>query len=95
MDAERDAAARPLDVRVRVRVRAQIDIFCASQPLLQGVIVDPAMSAAEVGIEDAIGTATELFFCALPPTLPLPRCHPLDHALPPHVARRRYGAAGG
>ena len=33
-----------------------IDIFCASQNLLQGVIKDPAMSSAEVGIEDAIST---------------------------------------
>lgn len=39
-----------------------IDIFCASQNLLQGVIKDPAMSSAEVGIEDAISTVSELLF---------------------------------
>ena len=39
-----------------------IDILCASQNLLQGVIKDPAMSSAEVGIEDAISTAGELLF---------------------------------
>ena len=39
-----------------------IDIFCASQNLLQGVIKDPAMSSAEVGIEDAISTVGELLF---------------------------------
>ena len=39
-----------------------IDILCASQNLLQGVIKDPAMSSAEVGIEDAISTADELLF---------------------------------
>ena len=43
-------------------VRAQIDILCASQPLLQGVIVDPEMSAAEVGIEPALATAREILF---------------------------------
>ena len=39
-----------------------IDILCASQNLLQGVIKDPAMSSAEVGIEDAISTVGELLF---------------------------------
>ena len=40
-----------------------IDILCASQNLLQGVIKDPAMSSAEVSsIEDAISTAGELLF---------------------------------
>ena len=40
-----------------------IDILCASQNLLQGVIKDPAMSSAEVGgIEDAISTAGEFLF---------------------------------
>jgi len=40
-----------------------IDILCASQNLLQGVIKDPAMLSAEVGgIEDAISTAGEFLF---------------------------------
>ena len=39
-----------------------VDILCASQNLLQGVIKDPKMSSAEVGIEDAISTAGELLF---------------------------------
>ena len=39
-----------------------IDILCASQNLRQGVIKDPAMSSAEVGIEDAISTVGELLF---------------------------------
>jgi tetratricopeptide (TPR) repeat protein len=39
-----------------------VDIFCASQNLLQGVIKDPDLSSAEVGIEDAISTASELLF---------------------------------
>eukprot|EP00964_Phaeocystis_antarctica_P002369 scaffold1228_cov66-Phaeocystis_antarctica.AAC.1 len=40
-----------------------IDILCASQNLLQGVIKDPAMSSAEVSsIEEAISTAGELLF---------------------------------
>ena len=36
--------------------------MCASQNLLQGVIKDPDLSSAEVGIEDAISTASELLF---------------------------------
>ena len=39
-----------------------VDILCASQNLLQGVIKDPDLSSAEVGIEDAISTASELLF---------------------------------
>ena len=40
-----------------------IDILCASQNVIQGVIKDPAMTIAdEVGIEDAISTAGELLF---------------------------------
>jgi hypothetical protein len=39
-----------------------VDILCASQNLLQGVIKDPDLSSAEVGIEDAISTANELLF---------------------------------
>ena len=31
-----------------------VDILCASQNLLQGVIKDPDLSGAEVGIENAI-----------------------------------------
>ena len=39
-----------------------VDILCASQNLLQGVIKDPDLSGAEVGIENAISTASELLF---------------------------------
>ena len=39
-----------------------VDILCASQNLLQGVIKDKDLSSAEVGIEDAISTASELIF---------------------------------
>ena len=41
-----------------------IDILCASQNLLQGVIKDPAMSSAEVGIEDAISTSAPWASCS-------------------------------
>ena len=42
---------------------AWIDILCASQNVMRRVIKDPAMTIAdEVGIEDAISTASELLF---------------------------------
>ena len=46
-----------------------VDILCASQNLLQGVIKDPDLSSAEVGIEDAISTAGELLFYMEPLSL--------------------------